>query len=360
MSFDIFTLSIVGSSLSILGAITMYSQLHILSHHPSLRFWMLGGIYGSLGFLAMLFYLQLGAWAVFISTLGSLLNFYYLYIGVKSINRDTKYPYKDSLNGVWIITFIAISWLIRDEANIRFLTHDALITFLSLLTISQLWTLSDKGNFFEFRIALGVYFGIMVSFLVRFCLIASDVFSTGVIQAYNDVLFLMVIFWVCGWIFGFSLILQKKKQRNIEEKLLQDELTGLLNRSGIMKVAGDWIANGTPFHLYVLDLNGFKKINDTFGHTRGDEALKAYTQLASNHLPPEARFARIGGDEFVIISSRPLDMGTTRLKYELSIGENPVTLDAAIGQAAFPKDGNTLETLFLVADDAMYVQKYST
>lgn len=359
MSFDIYTLSIVVSGLSILGAITMYSQQHILFDHPALDRWVLGGITGSLAFGALLFYAQWGEWSVFLHTVGFLLSFFYLYRGVQLIVEQSAARHTFTSDGVFITFFIILSWLVRDDTSMRYLFHDLTVTFLGLLTLRELWHLSHGGRLSEFSIALSAYAVVSLAFLGRVFITVSGSFETNVNHPYNYALFLVVVFWVCGWVFGFSLILHKQRQRSDEEKLMRDELTGLLNRSGIMKVAGDWIVDGTPFYLYVLDLNGFKKVNDTFGHLQGDEALRAYTKLARSHLPSEARFARIGGDEFVIISSHPLDMGKTKLKYQLSIDDVHITLDASVGLAMFPKDGDSLETLFLVADEAMYVQKYA-
>ncbi len=61
----------------------------------------------------------------------------------------------------------------------------------------------------------------------------------------------------------------------------------------------------------------------------------------------------------MILSPYPLDFKKATFKYELSIGDVPVTLDASIGEAAYPTDEDSLETLILVADDAMYIQQYT-
>lgn len=360
MSFDLFTLSIVVSGLSILGAITMYSQQHILFDHPSLGRWVLGGMLGSLGFVAMLFYTQLDEWAIFLHTAGSLLSFYYLYLGVRVIDGHQETGVRATRTDVLMVAgYLVISWLLRDNVEARYVFHDAVAVGLCLFTIHYLWKHSIKGELWEYTVALIAYISITVAFAGRFVLAVLGHFSVSADHPYNDVLFLIVIFWVCGWVFGLSLILHKQRQRMFEEQLMRDELTGLLNRNGIMKVAGDWIENGTPFHLYVLDLNGFKQVNDTFGHMKGDQALQTYSKLARDNLPHVAKIGRIGGDEFVILSPYPLDFKKATLKYELSIGDVPVTLDASIGEAVYPTDGDSVETLFLFADDAMYIQKYS-
>lgn len=158
---------------------------------------------------------------------------------------------------------------------------------------------------------------------------------------------------------------RKMKELSLEEESQTDSLTGLLNRKGITQELGRIHKNNTPFALYFIDLDGFKMINDTFGHAIGDELLVAVAQRLTQHRIGIA--GRIGGDEFLWLS---YDSGTadeekgfaqalveklsnsyfTRAGHRLSIS-------ASIGIVRYPEDGVAIEQLISSADTAMYYAK---
>lgn len=80
-----------------------------------------------------------------------------------------------------------------------------------------------------------------------------------------------------------------------------DDLTGLPNRRAVLKVLDDGIAGQKPLGLMLLDLDGFKEVNDTLGHSAGDTLLELVALRMRDALPPEIVLARIGGDEFAIV-----------------------------------------------------------
>lgn len=165
-------------------------------------------------------------------------------------------------------------------------------------------------------------------------------------------------------------------QHNINDRKLQefvreddfnaDLLTGLLNRRGLFDKVNAYCSNQIPFILYYIDLDGFKMINDSFGHAGGDKILQwVASNLSSFHDIGEA--CRFGGDEFIWVC--PLDnlsLSENKLKAQLldSIsrvyhGELGVTMDisASIGSAVYPQDGTTAEEIINCADSAMYMAK---
>ncbi len=80
-----------------------------------------------------------------------------------------------------------------------------------------------------------------------------------------------------------------------------DDLTGLPNRRAVLKALDDGIAAQRPLGLMLLDLDGFKEVNDTLGHSAGDTLLELVALRMRESLPPEILLARIGGDEFAIL-----------------------------------------------------------
>jgi diguanylate cyclase (GGDEF)-like protein len=149
---------------------------------------------------------------------------------------------------------------------------------------------------------------------------------------------------------------------------LHDPLTGLPNRRFFGQTLEESIRRlgpGEHAAVMMLDLNGFKAVNDTHGHAEGDRALLAVTGLLSGILP-DATLARMGGDEFAVIVpetsshesvaalARRIVAGFTE---PFMIGNTLVTLGVSIGIVIAPDDGKEPDVLLRRADLAMYRAK---
>jgi len=150
-----------------------------------------------------------------------------------------------------------------------------------------------------------------------------------------------------------------------------DSLTGLLNRRKIEQLLNRQLAEcsaAAPFSLLMVDVNQFKYVNDTHGHTTGDEALKTLARV----LTAEVRMAgascgRLGGDEFCVLLPGTDDLGAANLREQIhhAIGLTTVPtpsgnlrLRVSIGCATAPHKGATPHDLLLAADQDMYAEKY--
>jgi diguanylate cyclase (GGDEF)-like protein len=140
-----------------------------------------------------------------------------------------------------------------------------------------------------------------------------------------------------------------------------DPLTGMLNRrSGFSKLE-QWLNTGQPFSLLVIDMKRFKEINDTYGHTVGDEVLQVVSQRLHHSVRENDLVIRQGGDEFLIATNGSTTPIIERLEKALqqsvqtSVGALEVAID--IGAAQYPADAKDLETLIAVADEKMYAAK---
>ncbi|HTL14204.1 MAG TPA: GGDEF domain-containing protein [Thermomonas sp.] len=153
--------------------------------------------------------------------------------------------------------------------------------------------------------------------------------------------------------------------RSMEAAILQattDSLTGLMNRQGWFKAAELALQQvregGRVASLLFIDLDDFKKLNDTHGHAVGDEALRRTGQVLAARLNPGALAARIGGEEFVCLLPDQLPEQARRLaerlSAELKAGPMPVTFSAGVAEFQ-PGDG--LSELMARADAAMYAAK---
>jgi len=145
-----------------------------------------------------------------------------------------------------------------------------------------------------------------------------------------------------------------------------DALTGLANRRGLQLRMDELLARRRPEHqlaLFLLDLNGFKQVNDRHGHETGDALLVAVARRLQAKLHPGDLVARLGGDEFVVVCAelsqpRQAEALGERLLEAFSspfqIGTLSCELGMALGQALAPQDGGGLPELLAHADAAMY------
>jgi diguanylate cyclase (GGDEF)-like protein/PAS domain S-box-containing protein len=163
-------------------------------------------------------------------------------------------------------------------------------------------------------------------------------------------------------------------RKRVEEQLvfraLHDDLTGLPNRALLMEHLGNALArsrrNGTHVAVLFLDLDDFKSLNDSFGHTAGDAFLiKVAARIGANVRDSDIA-ARIGGDEFVVVCENLTEpSGATvlaekiqrALAVEIHLNGHRLTAPASIG-VALSNESSTPENLLRDADAAMYVAKH--
>ncbi len=149
------------------------------------------------------------------------------------------------------------------------------------------------------------------------------------------------------------------------ELLNRDDLTGLANRRHVKSRFWVLRRRAMPMALLYFDLNGFKAINDNYGHEVGDKVLSVIGQRLLDNVRPEEVVARLGGDEFAVLLANPEAGAVERVTHRLlSAIEQPIALDAgvvhlsaSVGSAAFPEDAESFEALLSRADARMYQQK---
>jgi diguanylate cyclase (GGDEF)-like protein len=163
---------------------------------------------------------------------------------------------------------------------------------------------------------------------------------------------------------------QYSKQQ--QELALHDPLTGLPNRrlleDRIATVLQHARRQQSKAAVMYLDLDGFKGINDTYGHAYGDEVLKMVARRLTGCSRKEDTVARVGGDEFVIVlgdvttlhdAQEPATKLIEAVSEPYVINGLTLKLSTSIGISLFPDDADTVETLISVADSALYQAKRS-
>lgn len=146
-----------------------------------------------------------------------------------------------------------------------------------------------------------------------------------------------------------------------------DQLTQLMNRHAAEQAVSKLIEESTPFALILMDLNGFKQINDIYGHESGDKILVHAASLLKASVRKEDMVSRWGGDEFVLIlknvSKQEVEaisqkfIQKVRQPFHLFEHNTHVTFGASMGVALFPEHDTQLSDLVRKADLAMYKAK---
>lgn len=180
--------------------------------------------------------------------------------------------------------------------------------------------------------------------------------------------FLIISFFILGFATFYISTLIRTNQY-IRHLAYHDYLTSLPNRVFIMNELKQELEKGRTGEnqgaILFIDLDNFKKINDTFGHFYGDEVLTVLADQIREMNTEGFLPARIGGDEFVILcygadlteTMKIADQVLTIFRNPISLHDNTIHLTCSMGIALYPKDGSTVEDIFKNADLALYSAK---
>ena len=189
----------------------------------------------------------------------------------------------------------------------------------------------------------------------------------------QSVLVLVLMFLSMALNFGFLLMAMDRLRNEVADLALLDDLTGVGNRRHLLQRLTEECArserSGEPFALLVIDLDGFKAINDTHGHAAGDACLQHFTLMAQTRLRPGDMLARTGGDEFcVVLPASTLREGAMiarrilevcRADAEECVGAD-IPISVSIGVAQWTREmGPFPDRLIAAADHALYAAKKS-
>jgi diguanylate cyclase (GGDEF)-like protein len=156
----------------------------------------------------------------------------------------------------------------------------------------------------------------------------------------------------------------RRERETLERAAFSDPLTGIANRRMLLSVAAHELARhrraGRRLTVVMMDLDGFKPLNDRFGHAAGDEMLRAVADQLARTLRRQDTVARFGGDEFCVLA--PETAVATPLTEKIaaavaSAGAGNDGLRASVGAAVFPDDGTTIESLLECADERLLSAK---
>jgi len=173
-----------------------------------------------------------------------------------------------------------------------------------------------------------------------------------------------------------DITLQKRKELRLIQQAKTDPLTQLSNRTALQEICLKEIKRAARHHrtlaLAMLDVDGFKRYNDTYGHPAGDELLRALVELIRTGRRLSDLVARYGGDEFALLMPETDTAGAVLVaericqtvarfpfarNHALPTAQDLWPISLSIGVAIFPEDGNVPEELLASADRRLYEAK---
>ena len=158
----------------------------------------------------------------------------------------------------------------------------------------------------------------------------------------------------------------ENRSATLEQLAHTDTLTGLPNRLSLEAALRTALHQERPFAVIFIDLDRFKRINDTQGHASGDELLVGVAERLTRLVRPDDTLARVSGDEFVLLA---YGVGDEHAAWEtaqklhrgfcepFTVAQQPVRITASLGFCLYPQDGDDAKTLLRHADSAMYRAK---
>jgi len=162
----------------------------------------------------------------------------------------------------------------------------------------------------------------------------------------------------------------RQTQERLTHLANMDVLSGLPNRGRVRQLLGEALRQATvsnvPCAIMFLDLDGFKPVNDTFGHPKGDAVLQAVAKRLCDRVGPDGHVGRMGGDEFAIVITdaqsrhkveQLADSIIKAIAEPYMIDQTEIRIGVSIGCAFGPIDGATVDDLILKADLALYEAK---
>lgn len=235
----------------------------------------------------------------------------------------------------------------------------ALLTLVALFIIQHIREL--KRIYVFFVIGFTALFISLLTDVVDEFLQQPDYITTAFEDLFQVVGYVLIVIGIWKWI-----VHNKHMTNSLQRLATTDDLTGAYNRRWFGEVIKYEVHRAVRYadtlSLVMLDLDHFKKVNDTYGHHAGDEVLKTVADIVKGNIRATDIFARVGGEEFTVLAPATHLEGAEvvaeklRKRIERRTFETVGTLTASFGVAEFNRD-EAVDALIKRADDALYEAK---
>jgi len=215
------------------------------------------------------------------------------------------------------------------------------------------------------------YFGISILWIAASDTTLAHLFpeTFPIISVYKGWLFVLLTTALIKHWLGREEARRDVVEAELRDMAIHDPLTGLLNHGAFLGHLTNSIARARRANirtaLLFIDLDGFKGVNDTYGHSAGDDLLRSAVERMRTILRAADTAARLGGDEFVILVDPEIGDGAAILAQRLldafrqpfTIRGQSLSVTLSMGIARFPEHGDAADALIQAADQAMYRAK---
>jgi diguanylate cyclase (GGDEF)-like protein len=350
---------------------------YVARSYPKLdaaRFWTASAFLGAFGaLLAMSIMFVPGSLLPLLA--GGTVMVFAAFLAAMGIQRFYERPVSWRL--AWWVTGLTCAGLLvfvklHDSMSMRILVYSIGQSLPFAITLKLLFSKQDGRSHPGARLA-----GVIVALIVAIYAVraigslAGFDFSFVRSSVGQGVLTLGLIFLSMAFNFGFLLMAIDRLRNEVADLALLDDLTGVGNRRLLVQRLTEECArserSGEPFALLVIDLDGFKQVNDTHGHAAGDACLQHFTLMAQTRLRPGDVLARTGGDEFcIVLPSSTLREGAMIARRVLEVCRQDaegcsgadIPIAVSIGVAQWTADiGAFPDRLIAAADHALYAAK---
>ena len=365
-SIDIFTASV---AFFILSLMHMMEMLLLWRMNATLEGPLLWAISLGTGALAFGVLLAEGAWGEIALVLHHSLLILALFFLLEGIFRYNKRPASRLRLRIFFLTYFGLMAALLASLEMEVLRH--LITDFTIVAVLLLGGLcllrSPKGTDRLVHLIPALAFFLYGSlFLARGLGILWGVFAGEDFQNISASIILAGIPWLSAWALGLGLAYIYRIQERLVQSATRDQLTGLYNRRSLDKL-GKALDGEDTFTILMADINGFKAVNDTYGHSVGDQVLQLTAQTLRKEIREGDMAIRLGGDEFILFLRQGLGAPDESLLERIraiveaprEMGNYMVHLRISLGAATFPEEGRTLDELLKLSDKRMYLEKNS-
>lgn len=292
---------------------------------------------------------------------------------------------------IYVVCHILFMYFLK-KGYVNIVKYGVILTYFIQLTLAAFFWFSKETYFGLFYYLVPIFIfatidmssrrdrflsAVFIAMSMILCFVSLFFINSYYIYEMNEdaikvISFLSIIstIGVATFIYYLYAINLTRKQKELEYLANTDTLTNTINRRSLFEIGDREFELASKYNyeftLIALDIDYFKKINDTYGHHVGDEALVLFTQLVNKSIRKEDVFARHGGEEFtILIRKTTLEIGLSIAeKIRKSIEETPLIVDGhilkmtvSIGVVQYAKEYTDFDEMMIDGDRALYKAK---